>query len=196
MSEGDIAEVVAAATGQFTAEKITKDEIPVPPLGSWVQVPQEDGSTVYGVVCQAEMAPYDENRRTIALKRSLETLQKEMPHIWKLLRTTFQVAVCAHRTRGGHLRQSLPPSPVRLHQFVSTCGAEFVREIKAPYDYLRILVDIRIPDVPIDEVLVAVLRGVAESHGNEQEIVSAGRALSRLLGDDHERLQSILRRAV
>ena len=192
MTTAAVGEVVAAGTGEFTAELFREAELPA--LGSWVQVAQEDGSSVFGLVCQAEMGPFDENRRPVALCRSSAELQDEMPHVLELLRTTFRVTVCAHRGRQGELRQSLPLRPVRIHQFVFACDDEFVRRLGEPYDYLRILVSQ--PDIPVDEVLVAVLRGIAASHGSHDEVVRAGRALSRLLRDDHERLQSILRRAV
>lgn len=194
MSRKEIAEVVAAGTGQFTAELFRDAE--VPPLGSWVRVAQDNGSTVYGLVCQAEMGPYDEHRRPVALGRTASVLQTEMPHVLELLRTTFKVTVCVHRDAQGKLRQSLPLRPVRIHQFVSTCDDEFVRQVGKPFDFLRILVNLADQAVPVDEVLVAVLRGIAMAHGNDEEVVHAGRALSRLLRDDHERLQSILRRAV
>jgi hypothetical protein len=54
--------------------------------------------------------------------------------------------------------------------------------------------------VPVDDLLVAVLRRIYAAHGGErggrEPLVQAGRALSRLLDDDHERLQSILRRVL
>ncbi|MDE2730865.1 MAG: hypothetical protein OXI38_05695 [Bacteroidota bacterium] len=191
MSTPAIGEVVAAGTGEFTAELFR--EAQVPGLGSWVQVEQEDMSSVFGLVCQVEMGPYDQNRCPVALRRTAAELQQEMPHVLELLRTTFRVIVCAHRSRQGDLRQSLPLRPVQIHQFAFACDDEWVRRLGEPYDYLRILVSRQ--DIPIDEVLVAVLRGIAASHGGYDEVVRAGRALSRLLRDDHERLQSILRRA-
>ena len=194
MKKSLIAEVIGASTGQFVAE-LYKEAI-LPRLGSWVQVSQSDDTVIYGLVCQAEMGPFDEHRRPVALKRTPEELRTEMPHVLELLRTTFRVTVCAHRDNQGHLRQTLPVRPVRIHDGVQLCDGDFVQQVGAPYDFLRILVNLADPTVPVDEVLVAVLADIAAAHSGDDEVVSAGRALSRLFKDDHERLQSILRRAV
>ena len=189
----NIGEVVGAGIGQFVAELYSEAELP--PLGSWVRVPQPDGSTIYGLVCQSEMGPIDENRRPVAMRRTPAELRAEMPHVFELLRSTFKVVVCAHSDRRGKLRQSLPMRPVQIHDFVALCDDGFVRQMGTPYDFFRILVSLADPTVPVDEVLVAVLRYIGEAHGTEDEVIQAGRALSRLFQDDHERLQSILRRA-
>jgi len=54
--------------------------------------------------------------------------------------------------------------------------------------------------VPVDDLLVAVLQQIYDAYGGADggrpEVVRAGRSLSRLLDDDHERLQSVLRRVL
>jgi hypothetical protein len=70
---------------------------------------------------------------------------------------------------------------------------------RAGFDHLRTLVRYPEMGVPTDDLLVALLRRLHRAFGAGAEadaaLVHAGRALSRLLDDDHERLQSILRRA-
>ena len=52
--------------------------------------------------------------------------------------------------------------------------------------------------VPVDDLLVAVLTQTYAAnggrHGGREALLQAGRSLTRLLSDDHERLESILRR--
>ena len=83
---------------------------------------------------------------------------------------------------------------------MAPCTDEQIRVLGAPYDFLRTLVEHPDPAVPVDDLLVAVLRRIYAAHGGErggrEPLVRAGRALSRLLDDDHERLQSILRRVL
>ena len=50
--------------------------------------------------------------------------------------------------------------------------------------------------VPTDELLIAALRQTMRAHGGDRAyLVRMGKELSRLLGDDYDRLSSIVRRA-
>ena len=90
--------------------------------------------------------------------------------------------------------------PAGLHGFVYPCAADEICALGAPYDYLRTLLRNPDPAVPVDDLLVAALGQIYTAHDGgpdgQAALIEAGRALSRLLNDDHERLQSILRRAV
>ena len=191
-----IAEVIESSTQAFLAEVYREAESPA--FGRWVQMKRPNGLTLYGLVSHVEISSYDPHRQAVALGMTEEELHKEMPHVPELLRTTFRAQVIAYQDAHGAIRQTLPPHPAGVHDFVYLCTQDDVRRLGRPYDFLRTLV--RNPDtsVPIDDLVVAVLSYVYEAHGGrhggEEELVAAGRALSRLLNDDHERLQSILRR--
>ena len=107
----------------------------------------------------------------------------------ELLRTTVRAQMLACEGPDGTIRQTLPPQPPDIHDFVASCTDEQVRALGAPYDFLRTLVEHPDPDVPVDDLLVAVLRCIYAAHGGERggraPLVQAGRALSRLLDDDH-----------
>jgi hypothetical protein len=199
------AEVVESSTRHVVAE-VRRGAAP-PPFGSWVAVEREDGSHLYGIVSHAETGAVEPGRRAVALGRDREEIRREMPHVFELVRTTFRALVLAHwdgraRDRDGRpvLRQTLPPLPADLHDPVVACDEEIVGRLAAPYDFLRTLARTPDPAVPADDLLAAVLRGLWRAHGRGEEgeraMLEAGRALSRLLNDDHERLHSILRRAV
>lgn len=191
-----IAEVIESSTRQFSAEVYQGAEAPA--FGSWVHVERGDGRVLYGLVSHVEHGSYEPNRRTVALGKTSEELQREMPQVQELLRTTFRAQILACKGPEGTVRQTLPPQPAEIHDFVYPCAKEQVREVGPPYDFLRTLVQHPDPAVPVDDLLVAVLRRIRNSrggeHGGDEALVEAGRALSRLLDDDHERLQSILRR--
>lgn len=193
-----LGEVIESSTRQFVAE--VYEEAEVPAFGSWVQVEHDGGTVLFGLVSHVETGSYDTNRQAVALGLSPEERAQEMPMVDELLRTTVRVQVLACRGPNGGIRQTLPPQPPDIHDFVYPCPDEQVRALGAPYDYLRTLVEHPDPAVPIDDLLVAVLRRIHEAHGGEHggraPLVQAGRALSRLLDDDHERLQSILRRVL
>lgn len=192
-----IGEVIESSTRQFGVEVYEDAEAPA--FGHWVWVGDEKAA-LYGLVSHVETGSYDGNRQTVALGLSAEERAEEMPMVQELLRTTLRVQVLACRDREGRVRQTLPPHPPEIHDFVCPCADEHVRALNAPFDFLRTLVEHPDPAVPVDDLLVAVLRRTYDAHGGEhggrEALVAAGRALSRLLDDDHERLQSILRRVL
>ena len=197
-----IAEVIASSTREILAEVCKGEEAPA--FGSWVEVEREDGTVLYALVSHAEVGSVEPGRQAVALGMDRATLRTEMPQLAELIRTTFRAQVLAwwdgHTRRDGQpvLRQTLPPQPAGLHDPVVACGHETVAALGAPWDFLRTLARHPDPAVPADDLLVAVLSGVYRASGQGEEgrraLLNAGRALSRLLDDDHERLQSILRR--
>ncbi len=192
-----IAEVIESSTRHVVAE-VRKDHGP-PPFGSWVQVETADGTVLYGLVSHAEVGSVEPGRQAVALGRDREALRREMPHVFALIRTTFRAQILAYRDAlTGRIRQTLPPCPAALHDFVAACDAETVAALGAPYDFLRTLARHPDPAVPADDLIIAAMRGLYDAHGRAEAgravLVDAGRALSRLFNDDHERLHSILRR--
>jgi hypothetical protein len=197
-ADDPIGEVIESSTRQFVAE-VYEDAEP-PAFGHWVRVDGPADGTQFGLVSHVETGSYDTNRQAVALGLSPEERAEEMPMVQELLRTTVRVQVLACRGEEGAVRQTLPPHPPDIHAFVHPCRDEHVRALGAPFDFLRTLVEEPDPGVPVDDLLVAVLRRLYEAHGGEhggrESLVRAGRALGRLLDDDHERLQSILRRVL
>jgi len=197
-AEDALGEVIEASTRQFVAE--VYEEADAPDFGTWVRVEPSDAPPLYGLVSHVETGSYDTNRQAVALGLSPEERAEEMPMVDELLRTTVRAQMLACRGPEGDIRQTLPPQPPDIHDFVAPCTDDEVRAFGPPYDFLRTLVEHPDPDVPVDDLLVAVLRRIHAAHGGErggrEPLVQAGRALSRLLDDDHERLQSILRRVL
>jgi len=192
-----IGEVIESSTRQFVAE--VYEDADAPAFGHWVRV-ESGPTTLFGLVSHVESGSYDTNREAVALGLSPEERAEEMPMVQELLRTTVRAQVLAHRNREGGVRQTLPPHPPDIHDFVEPCADDALQALGAPFDFLRTLVEHPDPAVPVDDLLVAVLRRIYVAHGGEhggrEVLVAAGRALSRLLDDDHERLQSILRRVL
>ena len=199
-----VAEVIASSTREVVAE--VYDAGNVPAFGSWVEVETESGAVLYGLVSHAETGSVEPGRQAVALGAAYdrETLRREMPQLLALIRTVVRVQILAYwdgRTRRDGrpvLRQTLPPQPAALHDRVRSCGDETVARFGAPYDYVRTLARHPDPAVPADDLLAAALGGLYRASGGgdagRRVLVEAGRALARLLDDDHERLQSILRR--
>ncbi|MFB6098978.1 MAG: hypothetical protein ABEK84_07700 [Salinibacter sp.] len=198
MNDNALGEVIEASTRQFVAE--VYEEADAPDFGTWVRVEPDGAPPLFGLVSHVETGSYDTSRQAVALGLSPEERAQEMPMVDELLRTTVRAQMLACEGADAEIRQTLPPQPPDIHDFVVPCTDEQIRKLGAPYDFLRTLVEHPDPAVPIDDLLVAVLRRIYEAHGGERggrgPLVQAGRALSRLLDDDHERLQSILRRVL
>jgi hypothetical protein len=203
MPDPPVAEIIESSTRHVVAEVLRGQA--APPFGSWVEVETADGTVLYALVAHAETGSVEPGRQAVALGRSRDDLRREMPHVFELIRTTFRAVVLGYwdgrsRTPEGapRVHQTLPPRPAALHDFVRCCAPEAVARLGAPYDFLRSLATFPDPAVPADDLLAAVLRGLRRAHGEggpaEAVVLEAGRALARLLHDDHERLQSILRR--
>jgi hypothetical protein len=94
----------------------------------------------------------------------------------------------------GMIRQLLPPQPPKLHSFVYVCTADEIREFTRAFDYFRTLAGIG--GTLADELLIAAIHQTCRAHNEaaRQILVRAGKELARLLRDDYDRLESILRR--
>ena len=197
-------EVIASSTREIVAEVHAGEAAPA--FGSWVEVATADGAVLYALVSHAETGAIEPGRQAVALGAAYdrETLQREMPQLAALIRTVVRAQILAYwdgraRREGLPLvRQTLPPRPPELHDRVRVCGPDAVTALGAPFDVLRTLARHPDPAVPADDLLAAALRGYYDASGRgedgERVLVAAGSALATLLNDDHERLQSILRR--
>lgn len=193
-----VAEVVASSTRALVAEVYRDDEAPA--FGTWIEVDHPRGQRLYALVSHVEIAPTDPGRRIRAHGLTDDEVRRERPHLPGLVACTLRAVLLAYRDAAGRVRQTLPPHPAPLHAFVRRADADAVAALGAPYDFLRTLALVPDPNVPVDDLLVAVLAALAAAHPNatrrDDALVEAARTLSRLLRDDHERLHAILRRAV
>ena len=184
-----IAEVIEAATAQFTAQSY--ELYGLPPLGGLVKT-----GDIYGVVCHAETAGMEPGRRPIARGKdeaSEAAVYDASPQLLKLLRSEFTATVVGYRDR-EKIYQYLPPQPARIHGFVYVCQPEEVREFSASLDFLNILLNAS-PVVPPEEVIAATLRQMSLAQDDQRAfLVAAGKELAGILSMDFVRLKNILGR--
>src|SRR5690606_21911889 len=153
---GAIAEVIESSTRHVVAEVLREAE--PPEFGTWVEIPLEGGTTLFGLVAHTEVGSIEPGRRAMALAMDRATLRRDVPQVLALIRTTFRAQILAFRDARGTLHQTLPPRPAALHDMAYPCADEAVCALAAPFDYLRTLVRNPEPAVPTDDLLVAVLR--------------------------------------
>lgn len=189
-----IGEVLESNTTTLKAQ--VPPDVDPPAFGAWVKVRQQPGMTIYGVVGMIEQGSLMPSRRATALGRSTDELVKEMPQVMALLRTSFTAVIIAYKDQQERLHQTLPPNPAAIHGFVEPCSKEEICAFGAPFDFLRTMVQSADTSAPVDDLIVAMLRQTCDAQPGDAYgvLVEAGRVLSRLFRDDHERLQAILRR--
>ena len=120
-----IAEVIESSTRHVVAEVARGRQAPT--FGSWVEVPAQDGTVLYARVSHVETGSVEPGRRAMALGMDRATLQREMPQLQELIRTTNRALILAYReaprpgAQPARLRQTLPPRPADLHDMVHPC---------------------------------------------------------------------------
>ena len=193
-SQGDdsllhVGEVISSSTTEFVAEARCLDK--APSFGQFVQVTSE--VSVIGIVYNVYSQSIEPNRRPTAYGKTQEQLRKEQPQIFELLRTEFQVLIVGYFD-GHNPVYVLPPQPTKIHSFVLECDDKEVCSFTVKTDFLRSIINAS--NVPVDELLVAVLRVALQARNSDQDyLIRMGKELSRLVGDDYDRLSSIIRRA-
>ena len=194
MSANYIAEVIESSTTEFTAQ--TRELHGAPPFGSFVKV----GSplTAIAMIYHISTGGTDLNRRPIAYGKTEDELRNEQPQIFELLRTQIKAKIVgyyeSHSQGISGLRQLLPPQPPRLHHFVYTCTADEVSKFTSEFEYLRTLAGVG--GTLSDELLIAAVQQTCQARQDHARpmLVRIGKELARLLRDDYDRLESILRR--
>lgn len=189
MSEEYIAEVIESSTTEFVAQ--TRKLNGSPPFGTFVKAGTSPMSLA--MIYDISTGSADLNRRPVAYGKTEEELRKEQPQIFELLRTEIRAKIIGYADAYG-VQQLLPPQPPKLHSFVFLCTPEEVQTFTRQFDYFRTLLGVG--GTLSDELLIAAIQQTCgcqpeASHGC---LIRAGKELSRLLRDDYDRLESILRR--
>ena len=92
------------------------------------------------------------------------------------------------------LYRYLPPQPARIHGFVFQCLPVEVKEFSQSFAFLNILLNTRLP-VAVEELVAASLRQMSAVNDDRHAyLVAAGKELAGLLGNEYNRLRTILGR--
>jgi hypothetical protein len=193
LTKNRVGEVIEASTAEFTAQ--CYELYQSPPLGSLVKTTDQPGE-LYGVVYNSTTASIDPGRRPIARggdAQSEDEIYRQSPQLWQLLRSEFSVLMVGHR-QDGRLYHYLPAKPARIHSFVYACPPEEVKEFSQSLAFLNMLVNAGLP-VPRDELIAACLRQMSHTHEDRHRfLVTAGKKLAALLGNQFNQLNAILER--
>ncbi len=188
-----VGEVVEASTSGFVAQCHRLYD--APPLGALLRC-GPPGTAVYAVVAEVTTRSLDPGRRPTAVGHDEATeddVYRRNPQLTRLLSTEVTAVTVAHGADDGRLLRYLPPSPPRIHAFVSLCDAAEMRRLSDSLDFLPAL--LAAPVASPDDVAAAFLRQAADAHDDPDAfLVAAGRNLAALLGAQVPRLNSLLKR--
>lgn len=184
-----IAEVIESSTTEFAAQ--ARELHAAPPFGAFIKTVSP--ITSIAMVYHISTGSMDLNRRPIAYGKTEEELRREQPQIFELLRTEIKAKVVGY-AENGKFRPLLPPQPPKLHSFVYGCAPAEIQQFTQHVEYFRTLLGIG--GTLADELLIAAVQQTCQAHqaNPRQVLVQVGKELSRLLRDDYDRLESILRR--
>ena len=198
-----IAEVVSATVLDLVAQSLplntgedsastdkAKDR---PRFGSFVKVDcANDSIKVIAIVNNIVTGPIDGVHRPSALGLTREQLHLEQPQIFSLLRTDIHASIIGYIKNGAGF-EHLPPHPPEVHDFVYHATASDIDQVSQDFEFLRLLSTNA--NGPIDELLGASIREAYGARSKDDDfLLKAGEALSRLFRSDYDRLVSILRK--
>lgn len=200
-----IGEVIEASTTEFVAES---RELHSPPaFGSFVKVgwsgagessahdPFDLQPAIYALVYHTATSPVDTGRKLRAFWKDEDELRNQQPELeeWMLV-TNFRAAIIGY-SESGKVHQVLPPKPPKLLSRVHLCQSHEIQAITSEMHFLRTLVGFG--NCPTEEVVAASIRHAAECHSSRSDfLIAAGKELARLLKDDYDCLEAIMRRVV
>jgi len=191
--ETRVGEIVEASTTEFTAQ--CYELYQMPPLGNLVKTKSGD-IELFGIVYNAATTGLEPGRKPVARGKdepSEEAIYQSSPQLSKLLKSEFGALVVGFR-QADKMHQYLPPQPAHIHSFVYVCTPEEVKEFSRSLAFLHILLNARLP-VAIEELAAASLRQMSLVNDDPHAyLVSAGKELAGLLGNEYNRLRAILGR--
>lgn len=188
-----IGEVIESSSAEFTAE--CYELYNMPPLGGLVKV-NTPPLEIYGIACQSGTASIEPGRRPIARGKdatSEDAIYQTSPQLARLLRSEFRVLVVGYQSEGT-IYQYLPSKPVHIHAFVQVCNPEEIKQFSQSLDFLSMLAAARL-DLPTEELIAATLRQMSRVQPDPHAfLVAGGKALTRVLSGEYQRLKIILSR--
>lgn len=187
------AEVVESNLQCFTAQCWEWNVLPE--FGSLVQVDSKQ-FLILGCITQVQTGSIDPMRHPYPYKKTEEELLIEQPQIFEFLRTIFSVQVVGYLNKQQNkIFYVLPPIPCKIHTFVKECTKELISNFFKEPLYLHVLFSFFNQNINLDELLLAILRKLANQGALNQEMLDEFcQTFSLLTGNDYRRLKLFLKR--
>jgi hypothetical protein len=192
ITQRPFAEVIESSLTGWLAQSWQWDTFPS--FGSLIMV-EDSKRTLFGIVHQIQTGSMDPTRYPFAYQKTQEELLREQPQIFEFLKTTFSCLIVGYREKGTIIYQ-LAPEPPKIHSFIARVSQELQGEFFSTNRYLPILFGLSSQLFNIDELLLAILKHIADAKGfNEEKIEQFVDTFRLLAGNDYRRLKLFLQRA-
>lgn len=164
-----------------------------PKFGSLVKI-ESNNRILYAVVHEIQTGSIDESRKAFAYQKTEEDLKREQPQIFEFLKTNFS-CLCLGYEESGVLFHQLPPQPPKIHSFVSFVETSEYINFFQNEQYLHVLFGLSNNIINVDELLLAILKNMAENKLlTSEKLANFTSSYSLLTGNDYRRLKLFLQR--
>lgn len=185
------AEVIESSLTNFLGQSWVWDKFPN--FGSLVEV-QSGSDLILGIVTDVKTGSLDPLRYPFAYQKTEEELKAEQPQIFEFLKTSFNVQVVGSRGN-GKFSTFIPSRPCKIHSFISECDRETNIQFFEKPDFLHLLFSFESKISNLDELLLAILRNLAQENALKKETLEQFcKIFSLLSGNDYRRLKIFLSR--
>jgi len=189
--KNSFAEIIESSLHTWRAQSWRWDDFPQ--FGSLVTL-QTAERTVYGIVHQIETGSLDTQRTPFAFQKTEEELLREQPQIFAFLKTTFSCLTVGYKENRTLLYQ-WAPEPPKIHAFVARASRQEYEEFFSSEQYIHSLFGHSNQSLPIDELLLALLKQLADRNLVTEELLAQFVAtFSLMTGNDYRRLKLFLQR--
>jgi hypothetical protein len=186
------AEVIESSLNIWRAQTWQWDNFPR--FGSLITIETET-RVVFGLVYFIQTGSLDPARSAYAYRKTEAELKRDQPQIFEFLQTTFSCLTIGYLEKGKLLYQ-LAPEPPKIHAFVCHATPEQITQFFSHEHYLHVLFEFSHQLFSLDELLLALLKNLSDSHALTQENLSKFiETFSLLTANDYRRLKLFLQRA-
>lgn len=186
------AEIIESSLSSWRAQCWQWDSIPA--YGSIVTV-KTNSRTLFGLVHDTSTASADTHRTVFTYKKTQEELKRDHPHIFEFLHTTFQCITLGYSEQ-EHVIYQPAPEPPKIHAFVMPATKTDLQSLFAHEQYLHTLFSHAQNLFSLDDVVLALMKHIADQDLLHDERFSRIiKTFSLLTGNDYRRLKLFLQRA-
>lgn len=153
MIKKEFGEIIESSLTQWRGQCWEWDYFP--PLGSLVCI-KTDHHVLYGIINDVHTGSSDPSREPYAYRKTEEELRQQQPQIFSFLKTTFTCIPLGFKNEQQILYQ-LPPTPPKIHAFVTHADDQELSTFFAKTDYIHLLAHSSLAQAHIDELLLALL---------------------------------------
>jgi hypothetical protein len=132
----------------------------IPELGSLVTI-ETNNHRYFGIVAMTQLGSVDPSRQPYTYQKTEDELLTEQPQVFEFLRTTCTYLPVGFKENNTIFYQ-FPPTPPRIHSFVSCATPEQYQEFFNTELYLSLLLQSQ--TVAHDELLLAMLKKRQENN--------------------------------